>query len=322
MDQTAIFQTIADDFTAVNNTIHEQLASRVPMVEKVADYIISSGGKRMRPTLVLLSAGLQGSITPQHHELATVIEFLHTATLLHDDVVDTSDMRRGRPTANANWGNAPSVLVGDFLYARSFELLVKLGNLDIMDRLANTTRTIAEGEVLQLANIKNPSTTEAQYMDVITGKTAILFAASAETSGILSNFTAEQTGALADYGLNLGLAFQLIDDVLDYAGDAIDMGKNVGDDLAEGKVTLPLIHAMANSSESDSKLIRKTIRKGGLDNLAEVMTIIERAESLEYVKTKALAHAQTAKKALKDFPESTYKTALLSLADIAVSRHS
>lgn len=322
MDSKAVFQTVTDDFETVNKIIYEQLASHVPMVEKVAEYIISSGGKRMRPTLVLLSAGMNGGISDTHCELATVIEFLHTATLLHDDVVDTSDMRRGRKTANAMWGNAPSVLVGDFLYARSFELLVKIANLEVMNSLASTTRKIAEGEVMQLMNVKNPNTTEAQYMDVITGKTAILFRASAHTSGIISGCSEEQIEALASYGLNLGLAFQLVDDVLDYSGDAEQLGKNVGDDLAEGKPTLPLIHAMENGTEEEAKLIRSCIRKGSLDMLEEVQAILKRNESIEYVEAKALEHAKIAKDALAGFEDNTYKEALLSLADIAVKRRS
>ncbi|MFT5007772.1 MAG: octaprenyl-diphosphate synthase [Reinekea sp.] len=320
MDQKAVFQTVAEDFDAVNRTIHQQLASSVPMVEKIAEHIISSGGKRMRPTLVLLSAGLTGGVARAHHELATVIEFLHTATLLHDDVVDVSDMRRGRPTANANWGNAPSVLVGDFLYARSFELLVKIGNLSVMERLANTTRQIAEGEVMQLMNVKNPDTSEQQYMSVITGKTAILFQASAETSAILSGCTPKQTQALAQYGLNLGLAFQLIDDVLDYSGDSATLGKNVGDDLAEGKPTLPLIHAMAHGTEAEVKLIRRAIRKGGLTQLPDILQILQRTNSLAYVEAKAIEHADRAIANLAGFPVSDYRRALTALASMAVNR--
>jgi len=321
MDQKAVFQTIAHDFDAVNNTIRQQLASNVPMVEKIAEHIISSGGKRMRPTLVLLSAGLAGGIAPKHHELATVIEFLHTATLLHDDVVDVSAMRRGRPTANANWGNAPSVLVGDFLYARSFELLVKIGNLPVMDRLASTTRLIAEGEVMQLMNVKNPNTSEQQYMTVITGKTAILFQASAETAAILSGCSSAQTQAMAQYGLNLGLAFQLIDDILDYSGDSATLGKNVGDDLAEGKPTLPLIHAMAQGTDAEVKLIRHAIRKGGLGQMADILQILERTKALDYVEAKAIAHAKLAAASLAEFPASDYRRALTALTSLAVKRN-
>jgi octaprenyl-diphosphate synthase len=321
MDQKAVFQTVAHDFDAVNSTIRQQLASNVPMVEKIANHIISSGGKRMRPTLVLLSAGLTGGIVPRHHELATVIEFLHTATLLHDDVVDVSDMRRGRPTANASWGNAPSVLVGDFLYARSFELLVKIGNLPVMDRLARTTRLIAEGEVMQLMNVKNPDTSEQQYMTVITGKTAILFQASAETAAILSGSSSAQTEAMAQYGLNLGLAFQLIDDVLDYSGDSATLGKNIGDDLAEGKPTLPLIRAMAQGTDAEVKLIRKAIRKGGLTQMADILQILQRTKALAYVEAKAVQHAELAAASLNDFPASDYHRALTALTSLAVKRN-
>jgi len=320
MDQKAVFQTVADDFDSVNRTIRQQLASSVPMVEKIAEHIISSGGKRMRPTLVLLSAGLTGGISTAHHELATVIEFLHTATLLHDDVVDVSDMRRGRPTANANWGNAPSVLVGDFLYARSFELLVKIANLPVMERLASTTRLIAEGEVMQLMNVKNPDTSEQQYMTVITGKTAILFQASAETAAILSGCSSAQTQAMAQYGLNLGLAFQLIDDNLDYSGDSATLGKNVGDDLAEGKPTLPLIHAMAQGTEAEVKLIRHAIRKGGLSQMPDVLQILHRTKALAYVEAKAVQHAELAKASLVGFPASDYHRSLTALAHLAVQR--
>lgn len=322
MDQKAVFSTVADDFAAVNRTILDQLESRVPLVEKIADYIISSGGKRLRPLLALLSGGLCGQIDERHHKLATVIEFLHTATLLHDDVVDTSDLRRGRPTANAKWGNAPSVLVGDFLYARAFELLVEIGQMPVMNRLAVATRTIAEGEVMQLMNVRNPDATEAQYMDVIKGKTAVLFQASSETAALLSGCDEEKSLKLARYGLNLGLAFQLIDDVLDYDGDTEKLGKNVGDDLAEGKPTLPLIHAMTVASSDEAKLIRQAIRKGGLDDLDAIVDIVHRCGSIDYVRAKALEHAELARQQLIGFPESVYKSALDALTEIAVSRDS
>ncbi|MHA7881098.1 MAG: polyprenyl synthetase family protein [Saccharospirillum sp.] len=322
MDHKAVYDTVATDFAAVNQTILNQLASRVPLVEKIADYIISSGGKRMRPLLTLLTARLFDGVDDRHHKLATVIEFLHTATLLHDDVVDTSELRRGRATANAKWGNAPSVLVGDFLYARAFELLVDIGEMPVMNRLAVSTRTIAEGEVMQLMNVRNPDATEAQYMDVIKGKTAILFQASSETAALLSNATPRQCEQLGRYGLNLGLAFQLIDDVLDYEGDAARMGKNVGDDLAEGKPTLPLIHAMANSGPDDRELIRQAIRKGGLDNLQPVIDIVHRCGSIDYVRSKAETLITEARQQLADFPDAVSRTALMSLADLAVKRDS
>lgn len=322
MDHKAVHDTVADDFAAVNQTILLQLESRVPLVEKIADYIISSGGKRMRPLLALLTARLCGQLDTRHHKLATVIEFLHTATLLHDDVVDTSDLRRGRATANAKWGNAPSVLVGDFLYARAFELLVDIGQMPVMNRLAVATRTIAEGEVMQLMNVRNPDATEAQYMEVIKGKTAILFQASTETAALLSGASAEQCERLGRYGLNLGLAFQLIDDVLDYEGDAAKMGKNVGDDLAEGKPTLPLIHAMANGDKADRELIRQAIRKGGLDDLEPVVDVVHRCGSIDYVRNKAESLIVDAKVQLADFPDSPAKTAMEALANLAIARES
>lgn len=322
MDQKAVFHTVASDFEAVNQTIHDHLASDVPMVGKVAEYIIDSGGKRLRPLLVLLTAKLDGDVTDRQHLLAAIIEFLHTATLLHDDVVDKSDMRRGRPTANANWGNSPSVLVGDFLYARAFEMLVKLGNFGVMESLSHATRVIAEGEVMQLMNIKNPDTSETQYMDVIKGKTAILFQASAETAATIAGYSPEQIRDLASYGLNLGLAFQLIDDVLDYAGDAKSLGKNIGDDLAEGKPTLPLIYAMEKGNDDERQLVRNCIRKGGLVELDAVLNVIKRTNALDYVTAKARSHADSAKQALATFPDSDSKRALLALADIAVARQS
>jgi len=320
MDQKAVFATVSQEFEAVNQTILSQLESRVQLVEKIADYIISSGGKRLRPLLTLLAAGVSGDINKQHYQLATVIEFLHTATLLHDDVVDTSDLRRGRQTANARWGNAPSVLVGDFLYARAFELLVDIGAMPVMNRLAVATRIIAEGEVMQLMNIRNPKATEDQYMDVIRGKTAILFQASSETAALINNRPAADTEKLASYGLNLGLAFQLIDDVLDYDGDTEKLGKNVGDDLAEGKPTLPLIHAMRHASADEAQLIRQAIRKGGLDQLDAITDIVHRCGSIDYVRDKAIAHATAARQQLDGFKDSVYKTALISLTEIAVQR--
>lgn len=320
MDQKAIQSLIATDFGAVDKTIHQQLVSNVPMVEKIAEYIISSGGKRLRPMIVLLAAGLQGNISQRHHELATVIEFLHTATLLHDDVVDTSEMRRGRPTANAQWGNAASVLVGDFLYARSFELLVNIGHLDVMAALSGTTRKIAEGEVMQLTNVRNPDLTETQYMNVIEGKTAILFKACGQCAGLISSASAEQVEALATYGLKLGLAFQLMDDVLDYSGEAEKLGKNVGDDLAEGKTTLPVIHALQLANEEQKKLIRNAIRKGGLEHLSEIQRLFRSFGSLDYTISKARACVIEAKQALAAFPDNTYRQAMHALADLAIAR--
>lgn len=315
-----VLDTVNLEFDAVNTLIHEQLESRVPLVEKIAEYIVSSGGKRIRPLLVLLTAKAFERCDEKAVKLATVIEFLHTATLLHDDVVDTSDMRRGNPTANAKWGNAPSVLVGDFLYSRAFQMMVELESIPLMGILSNATCVIAEGEVLQLTNVKNPNLTEAQYMDVIHGKTAMLFEASTHSAAALLELTPEQSTALKEYGKELGMAFQLVDDVLDYEGDADEMGKNIGDDLAEGKTTLPLIHAMQHAPEEDAQLIRNAIRQGGLDNMSEVLRIVRDYGSLDYTKAKANECRDRAHQHLSCLPVSKAKDALTALADIAVSR--
>ncbi len=322
MTAQRIYDTVADDFSAVNDLIIKQLSSDVPLVEKIAQYIIESGGKRLRPLLVLLSSRAAGGPRGDHHKLAAVIEFLHTATLLHDDVVDTSDMRRGRSTANARWGNAPSVLVGDFLYARAFEMMVELGSLPVMQVLSRATTVIAEGEVLQLMNVKNPDVSEAQYMEVIHNKTAMLFEAASHTGALLAGAPPEQEQALKDYGKHLGLAFQLVDDALDYTGDAEAMGKNVGDDLAEGKATLPLIYAMTNSSDEQRQLIRNAIRKGGLDDLPRILEIVNGSGALEYTLGKAREQAALAKACASKLPASEHTAALELLADVAVDRMS
>ncbi|MEE3118227.1 MAG: octaprenyl diphosphate synthase [Pseudomonadota bacterium] len=315
-----IYDTVADDFSRVNDLIIQRLSSDVPLVEKIAQYIIESGGKRLRPLLVLLSSQAAGYTRDDHLKLAAVIEFLHTATLLHDDVVDTSDMRRGRSTANARWGNAPSVLVGDFLYARAFEMRVELESLPIMNVLSHATAVIAEGEVMQLMNVKNPDLTEAQYMQVIHNKTAMLFEAASHTGALLAGANDSQERALRDYGKHLGLAFQLVDDVLDYRGDAETMGKNVGDDLAEGKVTLPLIHAMAQGTDEARQLIRQAIRKGGLDDLSDILALVETSGALEYTMERARAEASKASDCLTQLEDSPYRTALEQLTEVAVAR--
>lgn len=320
MTAQRIYDTVADDFSRVNQLIIQRLSSDVPLVEKIAHYIIESGGKRLRPLLVLLSSQALGYDRDEHLKLAAVIEFLHTATLLHDDVVDTSDLRRGRSTANARWGNAPSVLVGDFLYARAFEMMVELKSLAIMEVLSHATAVIAEGEVMQLTNVKNPDLTEDQYMQVIFKKTAMLFEASAHTGALLAGASPEQEQALSNYGKHLGLAFQLVDDVLDYRGDADTMGKNVGDDLAEGKTTLPLIHAMAHGGEADSKLIRQAIRKGGLDDLARIVAIVETSGALDYTLQRAREEAARAAGCLTGLDAGPHRDALELLTQVAVSR--
>ncbi len=320
--KSAIHDLVADDFAALNTYIIDQLHSRVPLVEKIAEYIVDSGGKRMRPLLVLLTCKALECNDDKRIPLSALVEFIHTATLLHDDVVDESDMRRGRDTANNKWGNAPSVLVGDFLYTRAFELMVNIGHMDILKIYANATNVIAEGEVLQLTNVRNPKITEEQYMTVIKAKTAMLFEAATESAAILSGANAEQQKMMADYGNYLGLAFQLQDDLLDYQGDAGAMGKNVGDDLAEGKPTLPLIRAMQVGTEEEAKLIRKAVRKGGLEFLEPVLEIINKTGALDYTEQKALEMADKAKASLSCLPDSPFKERLALFADMAVKRSS
>lgn len=318
--KSAIHDLVADDFAALNTYIIDQLHSRVPLVEKIAEYIVDSGGKRMRPLLVLLTCKALECNDDKRIPLSALVEFIHTATLLHDDVVDESDMRRGRDTANNKWGNAPSVLVGDFLYTRAFELMVNIGHMDILKIYANATNVIAEGEVLQLTNVRNPKITEEQYMTVIKAKTAMLFEAATESAAILSGANTEQQKMMANYGNYLGLAFQLQDDLLDYKGDAGAMGKNVGDDLAEGKPTLPLIRAMEVGSEEEAKLIRKAVRKGGLEYLEPVLEIISKTGALDYTEQKAFEMADKAKASLACLPDSPFKERLALFADMAVKR--
>ena len=320
MTAQRIYDTVTDDFSRVNDLIIKRLASDVPLVEKIGHYIIESGGKRLRPLLVLLASKAVGYKGDDHLKLAAVIEFLHTATLLHDDVVDTSDLRRGRSTANARWGNAPSVLVGDFLYARAFKMMVELQNLRIMDVLAHATAVIAEGEVLQLMNVKNPDVSEAKYMEVIHNKTAMLFEAASHSGALLAGANSNQERALQDYGKHLGLAFQLVDDLLDYQGNAEEMGKNVGDDLAEGKTTLPLIYAISNGTPDEQQLIRQAIRKGGLGDLPAILDIVKRSGALEYTMKRAKEEAQSALDCLEHLPESDHRDALALLTEVAVAR--
>lgn len=320
MQMQDILKVVENEFNDVNQLIHSQLESRVPLVEKVAEYIINSGGKRVRPLLVVLTAQAFAESDERAIKLATVIEFLHTATLLHDDVVDTSDLRRGNPTANAMFGNAPSVLVGDFLYSRSFEMLVELACIPVMQILAKATSIIAEGEVLQLTNVKNPDTSEQQYMDVIQGKTAMLFEAATFGMAKLIGRSEQECEAMRIYGRELGLAFQMIDDVLDYEGDAEAMGKNVGDDLAEGKPTLPLIHAMQNGNEAQRKLIRNVIRQGNLNDMAEVLSIVHALGSIEYTKQKAQDCINRALQQLAILPDTPARSALNALALLAIKR--
>ena len=297
-----------------------QLHSRVPLVEKIGSYIISAGGKRLRPLVVLLGARACGLTDARPHTLAAIIEFMHTSTLLHDDVVDTSELRRGRSTANALWGNAASVLVGDFLYSRSFELMVELDDMRIMRVLASATNVIAEGEVLQLSKVRDASTDEATYMEVIRSKTAMLFEASTHTAAILADAPAPQQEALRRYGDALGIAFQLVDDLLDYTGDAEAMGKNVGDDLAEGKATLPLIYTMREGTDEQAALVRRAIQKGGVEDINVIREAVEASGALEYTANLARQYADEACNLLQALPPSVYRDALEQLARFAVDR--
>jgi octaprenyl-diphosphate synthase len=320
MQPQAFYRVVADDFAAVDGIIRRQLASRVPLVEKIGDYITSAGGKRLRPLLVLLAGNALGARGERLNLLAATIEFLHTATLLHDDVVDKSGMRRGRSTANALWGNAPSVLVGDFLYARSFEMLVELGLVPVMQVLANATRVIAEGEVLQLSKIRDASTTEEIYMEVIRGKTAMLFEASTHSAGLIAGASAEQIAALRTFGDSLGVAFQLVDDLLDYRGDAATLGKNVGDDLAEGKPTLPLIATLRDGSPEQAQLVRSAIQQGGSQDLEGIRAAVEAAGALDYTARLARDYAARAIASLEVLPASEFRDAMVELTEFAVAR--
>lgn len=304
----------------VDGVIRKSLHSDVTLVNQVADYIVNSGGKRLRPALVLLSAGLFGNISANHLQLAAIVEFIHTATLLHDDVVDDSSMRRGQQTANAMFGNAASVLVGDFVYSRSFQMMVTIGNMRVMEVLAQATNVIAEGEVLQLLNVHNADISDEAYLQVIRYKTAKLFEAATRLGAIASNASAADEGALAVYGMHLGTAFQLIDDVLDLSGDSQEIGKNLGDDLAEGKPTLPLLYAMRNSGAAQSSMIRRAIENGGLDQLPQVIEVVKNSGALAHVKKMAEIEASISCAAIAHFPESKYKQTLIALAEFAVKR--
>ena len=289
---------IAADMRAVDAVIRSRLTSDVALVREVAEYIVGSGGKRLRPALVVLTAGAFGYQGPHHHHLAAVVEFIHTATLLHDDVVDASELRRGNPTANALFGNAASVLVGDFVYSRAFQMMVEAGSMRVMQVLAEATNVIAEGEVLQLMNCHNAGIDEHDYLQVIRYKTAKLFEAATRLGAILGGASAAQEEAMASYGVHLGTAFQLIDDVLDYSGDNKATGKNVGDDLAEGKATLPLIYAIKHGSATEADLIRKAIEEGGLGELQPVIAAIQRSGALDYTRRQAEAEARADRKSV------------------------
>ena len=310
----------AYDMDAVDALISQRLTSDVVLVNQIANHIISAGGKRLRPMLVLLAGQASGTVTPHHHQLAAIIEFIHTSTLLHDDVVDESDQRRGRRTANALWGNAPSVLVGDFLYSRSFQLMVELDRMDIMQLLAQTTNQIAEGEVLQLLHIHNPDVDEATYLRVIERKTAVLFAAAACLGAMCSTDDTAVHQQFYNFGLQLGYAFQITDDVLDYSADALKLGKNLGDDLAEGKATLPLIQALTHANEPTRRCLQSIIRHGDAAAMPTVLAAIDATHAIEYSRQRAQTYALAAEQALASAPDSPALAALRGLAHYAIER--
>ncbi|UIP27630.1 octaprenyl diphosphate synthase [Photobacterium sp. TLY01] len=321
MDFKAIQALTADDMAAVDAKIQAQLTSDVALINQLGFYIVSSGGKRLRPILAILAARALGYQGDKHITAAAFIEFIHTATLLHDDVVDESDMRRGKATANAAFGNAASVLVGDYIYTRSFQMMTSLRSLRILDIMSEATNVIAEGEVQQLMNCNDPDTTEASYMQVIYSKTARLFEAATQVAAILSEAPEQVEKALQDYGRYLGTAFQLIDDVLDYNADGEEMGKNVGDDLAEGKPTLPLLHAMHHGNPEQTAMIRAAIEQGnGLDKLQPILACMEEHGSLAYTQQRAEEEADKAIAALSVLAESKYKDALIAVARLSVNR--
>jgi octaprenyl-diphosphate synthase len=320
MNADQIVAPVAEDMAAVNQLIADRLRSDVALINQLSSYIINSGGKRLRPLLVLLSARACGYPAHGHVQLAAIVEFIHTATLLHDDVVDASELRRGQETANTVWGNEASVLVGDFLYSRAFQMMVEVGDARILQILADATNTIAEGEVLQLLNVHNPNTSEDEYLRVILNKTAKLFEAGAQLGAILAGMSQTDEQAMAAYGLHLGTAFQLIDDVLDYSAEPDRLGKNIGDDLAEGKPTLPLIYAMENGSKADADYVREAIEKGGLERIEGVVAALKRTDAISYTRQIARREAEKALAALTVLPKSVYRHSLEALARYSVER--
>jgi octaprenyl-diphosphate synthase len=317
---TDIQSLIVEDMRSVDALIERRLSSDVPLVRQIAEHIIGGGGKRLRPALVILAAGCFGYRGTAHHELAVVIEFIHTATLLHDDIVDESDLRRGRKTANAQYGNAPSVLVGDFLYSRAFQMMVTAGNIRVMSVLADATNAIAEGEVLQLLNTRNPAISEADYLGVVTRKTAKLFEAAARIGAIIGGANHQDELLLARYGLHIGTAFQLIDDLLDYCGDSNVTGKSLGDDLREGKPTLPLIRVIQNGTPEQAGIVRRAIEQGGQAEFQPVLNAILETDALQYTRDRAQAEAQDACMGIERLRESAYRDCLFGLAQFAVAR--
>ncbi len=315
-----IYSLVADQMGDVNRLISDRLSSDVALINQLAGHIIHNGGKRLRPMTVLLSAGACNHKGDVHIPLAAVVEFIHTATLLHDDVVDNSDLRRGKPTANEIWGNQASVLVGDFLYSRSFEMMVEVGSMRVMEIMAETTNQIAEGEVMQLMNCHTPDLSEEQYLETVRRKTAKLFESAAQLGAVVSNQSSAIEHAMADYGLHLGAAFQFIDDVLDYSADSEKTGKNIGDDLAEGKPTLPVINALTRATPEQRAVLREAIERGGREYIDDVLAAIESTGSLAYTARRAREEAERAQQALTILPDTPYKQGLMDLAVFAVER--
>ncbi|MEM7284670.1 MAG: octaprenyl diphosphate synthase [Pseudomonadota bacterium] len=320
MEYQEIRALIQEDFAAVNDVIRQRLESDVVLIDQVSNYIVNSGGKRLRPVLVLLAAHACRYLGREHIEAAAIIEFIHTATLLHDDVVDDSELRRGQETANNVWGNQASVLVGDFLYSRSFQMMVEIGDMSVMEVLADATNMIAEGEVLQLMNYHDPDATEASYLQIIHRKTAKLFEAGSRIAAILAKSEPEVEQAMKMYGRHLGASFQLVDDVLDYSVSADEMGKNMGDDLAEGNPTLPLIYAMQHGTEKQTQMIRDAITDGSIEQLPEVIKAVQETGAIKYTAQVAEQEAESARQALRVLEDSPYKRALLAVTHFAVSR--
>jgi octaprenyl-diphosphate synthase len=322
MSFASVKTLVDDDLQEVDRVIRTRLASDVVLINQIAEYIVGSGGKRLRPLVVLVAGRACGNSDVRNAQAAAIIEFIHTATLLHDDVVDGSTLRRGRETANEVWGNEASVLVGDYVYSRSFEMMVSLGSMRVMDVMAGATNKIAEGEVLQLLNANDADTTQERYFEVIYRKTAKLFESGAQIAAILAGAPAAIEGAMARYGRHLGTAFQLIDDVLDYHSDSEQLGKNLGDDLAEGKPTLPLIHVMRTGSSEQAALVRRAIIEGGRDAFDGVLAAIRACSALDYAREAARREAEAAARAIAPLPASEFKQSLLELASFSVTRSS
>ncbi len=320
MQLDVIRSFVKEDIDNVDVIIADRLGSEISMIRQLGEHIFGSGGKRLRPTLVVLGSRVFNYQGTEHYLLAAIVELIHTATLLHDDVVDDSGQRRGQRTANRIWGNDASVLVGDFLYSRAFQMMVEVGNLPVLGVLANAANTIAEGEVMQLINCNDPGTSEERYMEVIRRKTATLFEASAQLGAIICKRSPDEVDAMANYGLYVGLAFQLIDDALDYGASQQDIGKNIGDDLAEGKATLPLIHALRHCNAGDRELISQAVAAASLENLQAIRDVIVNTGALEYTYQVARKHAELAKQCIQEIPDSEAKTILIDFAEFAVSR--